>query len=99
MRLLSRREWLLIQSLSVSVFFMALYPNNVIASLFRVDMVHVVEQVKCTSKQMLNEGLKHIIKKGGEGLMIRQPQSKYENGRSHTLLKIKKFYDAEVKLT
>ena len=32
---------------------------------------------------------------GGEGLMLRQPGSKYEAGRSSTLLKIKSFRDAD----
>jgi DNA ligase-1 len=32
---------------------------------------------------------------GGEGLMLRQPGSKYAVGRSFTLLKVKTFHDAE----
>jgi DNA ligase-1 len=32
---------------------------------------------------------------GGEGLMLRQPGSHYEAGRSPTLLKVKTFHDAE----
>ena len=32
---------------------------------------------------------------GGEGLMLRQPGSRYEVGRSATLLKVKQFQDAE----
>lgn len=40
-----------------------------------------------------------VLARGGEGLMIREPQSQYENRRSYTLLKIKKFYDAEVRTT
>ena len=33
--------------------------------------------------------------RGGEGLMLRQPGSKYVAGRSSTLLKVKTFHDAE----
>lgn len=55
----------------------------------------LVKQSKCTSKQQLDEDLKKIIALGGEGLMIREPKSKYERRRSKTLLKLKKFYDAE----
>ena len=40
--------------------------------------------------------LKEVESLGGEGLMIRQAGSLYECKRSHTLLKIKTFYDAEV---
>ena len=35
---------------------------------------------------------------GGEGLMLRQPGSKYEAGRSSTLLKVKTFHDAEARV-
>jgi DNA ligase-1 len=55
-----------------------------------------VHHYKCTSKAQLEDDLKKMIKLGGEGLMIRQPGSQYERCRSKTLLKLKKFYDAEV---
>ena len=35
---------------------------------------------------------------GGEGLMLRQPESRYEVGRSVTLLKVKNFHDAEARV-
>src|SRR5262249_2139633 len=35
---------------------------------------------------------------GGEGLMMRQPGSLYIAGRSPTLLKVKRFHDAEAKV-
>lgn len=54
-----------------------------------------VEHTKCTSKKQLDDMLKYVLDRGGEGLMIRKPKSKYERTRSNTLLKIKKFYDAE----
>ncbi|BFZ13136.1 hypothetical protein BsWGS_16175 [Bradybaena similaris] len=54
-----------------------------------------VEQTKCKSLTHLDEKLTRILNLGGEGLMIRKPQSLYERTRSTTLLKIKKFYDAE----
>lgn len=41
------------------------------------------------------EKLKEIEKLGGEGLMLRDPDSMYEPFRSKTLLKVKSFYDAE----
>ncbi|XP_041376559.1 uncharacterized protein LOC121389029 [Gigantopelta aegis] len=59
---------------------------------------HLCEQTKCTGKAQLDAELKKMIKLGGEGLMIRQPKSKYERTRSRTLLKIKKFYDAEARV-
>ena len=63
---------------------------------FRPKYAVFVEHTKCTSKKQLDDMLKYVLDRGGEGLMIRQPKSKYERTRSHTLLKIKKFYDAEV---
>jgi DNA ligase len=48
------------------------------------------------------EGLEHMQRRlaeveaaGGEGLMLREPRSSYEIGRSGTLLKVKTFHDAE----
>ncbi|GFS15978.1 DNA ligase [Elysia marginata] len=54
-----------------------------------------VEQTKCKSKEHLDQKLTRVLNIGGEGLMIRKPKSVYEPTRSKTLLKIKKFYDAE----
>jgi DNA ligase-1 len=65
---------------------------------FRPKYAVFVEHTKCTSQKQLDEKLKYVLDRGGEGLMIRKPGSKYERCRSHTLLKIKKFYDAEVLL-
>ena len=39
--------------------------------------------------------LERVLKIGGEGLMLRKPGSKYEFSRSSTLLKVKRFHDAE----
>lgn len=39
--------------------------------------------------------LDRFILLGAEGLMIRKPKSLYEAGKSYTLLKVKRFYDAE----
>ncbi|KAJ1552895.1 hypothetical protein HK405_009657, partial [Cladochytrium tenue] len=49
----------------------------------------------CTGVDHLREELTKVEKKGGEGLMLRQLKSWYENRRSRTLLKVKNFYDAE----
>ena len=40
-----------------------------------------------------------VLVKGGEGIMLRQPKSLYENCRSHTLLKVKFFHSEEAKVT
>ena len=53
------------------------------------------EQSRCRGLPQLREELARVESLGGEGLMLRQPGSAYEAGRSFTLLKIKSFRDAE----
>ena len=50
---------------------------------------------RCKSLEALRTELARIESLGGEGLMLRQPGSKYVAGRSSTLLKVKNFHDAE----
>jgi DNA ligase-1 len=50
---------------------------------------------RCKSLDALRTELTRIEALGGEGLMLRQPGSKYVAGRSATLLKVKTFHDAE----
>ena len=59
----------------------------------------VVSQTKTTSNEHVLMTLKLVEKEGAEGLMLRQPNSRYEAGRSHTLLKVKSFFDDEAKVT
>lgn len=54
-----------------------------------------VEHVCCEGIAHLRGELERVEGLGGEGLMVRQPGSKYEIGRSYTLLKVKTFHDAE----
>lgn len=53
------------------------------------------EHVVCRDVDHLREELARVEALGGEGLMMRRPQSRYEAGRSSTLLKVKTFFDAE----
>jgi DNA ligase-1 len=50
---------------------------------------------RCKNLDALRAELSRIEGLGGEGLMLRQPGSKYVAGRSSTLLKVKTFHDAE----
>ncbi len=50
---------------------------------------------RCSSLDNLRAELARVEALGGEGLMLRQPGSKYVAGRSTTLLKVKTFHDAE----
>ena len=55
----------------------------------------IVEQRRFRSIDEVRAELSRISDMGGEGLMARQPGSKYHAGRSSTLLKIKTFRDDE----
>ncbi|RLN82796.1 hypothetical protein BBJ28_00024101, partial [Nothophytophthora sp. Chile5] len=57
-----------------------------------------VEHTQCRSLSHLDEVFADIEKLGGEGLMIREPGSKYAAGRSSSLLKIKSFHDGEAEV-
>jgi DNA ligase 1 len=50
------------------------------------------EREVCTGVAHLRAELARVEALGGEGLMLRQPGSKYEVGRSTTLLKVKTFH-------
>jgi DNA ligase-1 len=52
----------------------------------------------CTDIDHLRKELARVEALGGEGLMLRQPGSKYAAGRSSTLLKVKTFCDAEARV-
>lgn len=58
----------------------------------------VLEHEPCTGIDHLRQQLEHVENLGGEGLMLRQPESAYEVGRSTTLFKVKTFHDAEAKV-
>ncbi len=61
----------------------------------RPQYTSVLDQVRCTGIETLHVELARVEALGGEGLMLRQPGSPYEAGRSSTLLKVKTFHDAE----
>jgi DNA ligase-1 len=56
------------------------------------------EHEVCTGLDHLRRELARVEALHGEGLMLRQPGSKYEAGRSLTLLKIKSFVDSEARV-
>ena len=59
------------------------------------QFVRVVAQERCKGATQLLAERDRVVRLGGEGLMLRQPESIYEAGRSTTLLKVKPFDDAE----
>jgi DNA ligase 1 len=49
----------------------------------------------CRGVDHMREELARVEALGGEGLMMRRPGSRYESGRSSSLLKVKTFHDTE----
>ncbi len=59
------------------------------------ERARLLDQVVCRDTTHMKEELARVEALGGEGVMMRRPGSLYEVGRSHSLLKVKSFYDAE----
>lgn len=60
-----------------------------------VEYATAIDFTTCEGADHLRQELKRIEALGGEGVMLRAPDSYYEVGRSRTLLKVKSFFDAE----
>jgi DNA ligase-1 len=58
----------------------------------------VHEHIVCGGLEHLRTELARVEALGGEGLMARRPASRYEAGRSNSLLKVKSFRDAEARV-
>lgn len=56
--------------------------------------VSVIEHEVCQDEQHLRTKLAEVEARGGEGLILRQPESVYSVGRSATILKVKTFQEA-----
>lgn len=62
------------------------------------SFVKIVTQKKCYSKNELLAFLDIVVKKGGEGVIVKNPNLPYFYGRSKEILKVKKYSDAEAKI-
>lgn len=75
------------------------------------EFVQLIKPIKCTGFNFSLHFLKHfkgpdhlrqyfksIIAKGGEGIVLREPNSLYKGGRSASMKKYRLFYDTEVKV-
>ena len=61
-----------------------------------IPYVELVEHTLIESEEQFNKTYKKLIDKGAEGVMLRNPDSYYEQKRSSNLLKVKDFLDDEV---
>ncbi|MGR3173988.1 MAG: DNA ligase [Candidatus Scalindua sp.] len=59
------------------------------------QFVEMMEQQICEGEEHLRRKLREIELLGGEGLMLRRPDSPYTIGRSYNLLKVKTYEDTE----
>jgi DNA ligase-1 len=70
-----------------------------LASSWKAQFAAVHDHAVCTGPDHLVSELDRVTGLGGEGLMLRKPGSSYERTRSTTLLKVKRFLDAEAVVT
>lgn len=57
--------------------------------------IRVVKQTRVSSRAELFNRLSQVVSAGGEGLMLHRADALYQSGRSHDLLKLKPYQDAE----
>ena len=57
--------------------------------------IRVIPQIPCRNDRHLQSYLKLVVSQGGEGLVIRNPNTEYESGRTANALKVKPFDDME----
>ncbi len=61
----------------------------------KTSVVTLIKQHKLNSTQEAFDFLDEVVKRGGEGVVVRDAARSYEHGRSDSVLKIKKFDDSE----
>ena len=59
---------------------------------------YVISQTKVRDSDHLQQELKRVESLGGEGLIVRRPDTYYKDGRTAEILKVKNYQDAEAKV-
>ena len=57
--------------------------------------IKIIPQKICKNESELDDYLNELINKKAEGIMLKNPNLEYFNGRNENILKVKKFYDEE----
>jgi len=65
---------------------------------YESDIIKIIPQYIVKSKKELKNFLKKIEQKGGEGVVVRDPNAPYFHKRSSKILKVKSFKDDECKV-
>ncbi|WP_458699935.1 DNA ligase [Sulfurospirillum sp. 1307] len=60
--------------------------------------IKIIKQTTCKDKKHLKSFLKEVENKGGEGVVIRDPNAPYIDKRTSKVLKVKSFKDTECKI-
>jgi DNA ligase-1 len=60
------------------------------------SIISLIPIQKCKGKQHLQKHIEETVKKGGEGIMIYNPNLPYQTGRCNNVLKVKKYYESEI---
>ncbi|WP_457744450.1 DNA ligase [Sulfurimonas sp.] len=60
--------------------------------------IKIIPQKRVKNKEELQKFLKSVEKKGGEGVVVRDPNAAYINKRTSKALKVKSFFDTECKV-
>ena len=61
--------------------------------------IRIIEQKPCKGQRDMQRYLQHLVDLGAEGLVVRNPTTPYQTGRSSNALKVKKHSDAECSVT
>lgn len=62
------------------------------------EYAFVIIQKKVRDREHLKEELLRVEEMGGEGMIVRKPDSLYTKGRSTEILKVKSYYDMEARV-
>lgn len=62
------------------------------------EYAKTIKQIPCKDERDLHRFLKSVEKKGGEGVIVRDPKAIYKAGRSIKILKVKTFLDDEAEV-
>ena len=62
------------------------------------NIIKIIPQIPVKSKENMQKFLKTVEKKGGEGVVVRDPNALYIAKRTSKALKVKSFYDTECRV-
>jgi len=62
---------------------------------YESSIIKIVSQAKIKNKEYLKKFLDEVERKGGEGVVVRDPHTPYIDKRTSKALKVKRFQDAE----